>query len=384
MAKTEPNDVIANRVYLDYNASTPIDPEVLEEMLPYLQGHYGNPSSSHWASDKINDAIRLARNRVADLLGCKASEVVFTSGGSESNNHAIKGTYFANRRRGQHMITTRIEHPSVLNPFMFLESIGAAVTYLDVDKYGLVDPDDLAAAITNETILVSVMHANNETGTIQPVHDLAEIARRKGIVFHTDAAQSVGKIEVKSDAGNADLITVAGHKLYAPKGIGALIVRDGTDLVPHNHGAGHEAGRRAGTENVPYIVGLGKAAEIASGNTQQSEIRALTNLLWDKLSAAFKGQVVLNGHPQKRLPNTLNVSFSGRLGYEILAKVPEIAATTGSACHTGSIEISPVLKAMKVSPDIAAGTIRFSLGRYTSAEDINTVCALLVERIGIQ
>ncbi|MBW7453154.1 cysteine desulfurase family protein [Paenibacillus sepulcri] len=370
-----------NRYYFDYNASTPIDQEVLDEMLPYLQNHYGNPSSSHWATHTIKDAVDLARSRVAGLLGCKPQEIVFTSGGSESNNFAIKGAYFANRHRGNHIVTTKIEHPSVLSPCAFLESIGARVTYVDVDQYGRVHQDDIAAAIAADTILVSVMHANNETGTIQPLHEIAKITRSRGILLHSDAAQSAGKIAVKADALQADLITIAGHKMYAPKGIGALFVKEGTELTPHIHGANHESGRRAGTENVPYIVGLGKAAELAAALHDQIRIKELNDLLWRKLSDTFHDQIVLNGHPEERLPNTLNVSFIGKTGQELLDWVPEIAATTGSACHTGDEDISPVLKAMNVSPDIAAGTVRFSIGRYTTIDDIEHASALIKERL---
>ncbi|OPH62162.1 cysteine desulfurase NifS [Paenibacillus ferrarius] len=379
---TRLNETEQNRIYLDYNASTPIDPEVLEEMLPFLTSYYGNPSSSHWASEKIKVAIDLARQRIATLLNCKTSEIVFTSGGSESNNHAIKGAYFANRHRGNHIITTKVEHPSVLNPCVFLESIGAKVTYLDVDAYGLVDLSDLAAAITKDTILMSIMHANNEVGTVQPLQEIAEITSRRGIILHTDAAQSIGKIDVNWDEMNVNLLTVAGHKLYAPKGVGALIIKEGTVITPHNHGASHEVGRRAGTENVPFIVGLGKSAELAyRRNDHHQEIQTLSNLFWKKLSDAFKDRIVMNGHPDKRLPNTLNVSFIGMIGQEILAKIPEIAATTGSACHTGSIEISPVLKAMKLSQEVAVGTVRFSIGRYTTVNEIDRACALIIERI---
>ncbi|MGO4500258.1 cysteine desulfurase family protein [Paenibacillus sp. 2RAB27] len=377
------NETVEDRIYLDYNASTPIDPEVLEEMLPFLTSYYGNPSSSHWASEKIKVAIDLARQRIATLLNCKTSEIVFTSGGSESNNHAIKGSYFANRHRGNHIITTKVEHPSVLNPCVFLESIGAKVTYLDVDAYGLVDISDLAAAITKDTILVSIMHANNEVGTVQPLQEMAQITSRRGIILHTDAAQSLGKIEVNWDEMNVNLLTVAGHKLYAPKGVGALIIREGTALIPHNHGASHEVGRRAGTENVPFIVGLGKAADIAHRRNDHKVIKTLSNLFWKKLSDAFKDRIDMNGHPDKRLPNTLNVSFIGMIGEEILAKIPEIAATTGSACHTGSIEMSPVLKAMKLSPEVAAGTVRFSIGRYTTENEIERACAMIIERIRV-
>ncbi|GMK37409.1 cysteine desulfurase [Paenibacillus sp. CCS19] len=381
MAAADQGAAERTSIYLDYNASTPIDPEVVEEMMPYLTGYYGNPSSSHWASANIQQAIHLARTRIAKLVGCDPDEIIFTSGGSESNNTAIKGTYYANRHRGNHIITTKIEHPAVLHPCAYLETQGARVTYLDVDAYGRVNADDVAAAITDDTILVSIMHANNETGTIQPIRKIGDITRERGIIFHTDAAQSVGKIETLVSDLNVDLLTIAGHKLYAPKGIGALYIRRGTLIDSYIHGAGHESGRRAGTENVPYIAAIGKAAEIASRKEDQQRIRTLTDRFWARLSDMFQERIVLNGHPDEKLPNTLNVSFKGMIGQDILDQVPEIAATTGSACHTGSIELSPVLKAMKVDPAIGAGTVRFSIGRYTTADEIEQACDLLKNRI---
>ncbi|MBD3919252.1 cysteine desulfurase [Paenibacillus sp. PR3] len=369
------------RIYLDYNASTPIDPRVLEEMMPYLTGYYGNPSSSHWASANIHEAIQLARSRVANLIGCDPSEIIFTSGGSESDNYAIKGTYFANRHRGNHIITTTIEHPAILNPCAYLESLGAEVTYLDVDVYGRVNPADVAAAITSDTILVSVMHANNETGTVQPIREIGQITRERGVIFHTDAAQSVGKIDARVTDLNVDLLTIAGHKLYAPKGIGALYIRRGTPIDSYIHGAGHESGRRAGTENVPYMVALGKACDIASNKDDLMRIQSLSARFWTRISDTFHDRIVLNGHPDEKLPNTLNVSFKGMIGQDILDQVPEIAATTGSACHTGSIQLSPVLKAMNVDPAIGAGTVRFSIGRFTTDEEIEQACDLLRDRL---
>lgn len=255
------------------------------------------------------------------------------------------------------------------------------MTYLDVDAYGRVNPADVAAAITNETILVSVMHANNETGTIQPIREIGQITRERGVIFHTDAAQSVGKIDTIVSELNVDLLTIAGHKLYAPKGIGALYVRRGTPIDSFVHGAGHESGRRAGTENVPYMVALGKACEIVSRKQDQQRIQSLADRFWSRLSDTFQDRIVLNGHPDEKLPNTLNVSFIGRIGQEILDLVPEIAATTGSACHTGSIQLSPVLKAMKVDPAIGAGTVRFSMGRFTTEEEIEQACDLLKDRL---
>ena len=249
---------MSRRIYLDFNASTPICPEAVEAMRPFLADHYGNPSSLHWAGMPAKDAVEKARGQVAGLLGCDPTEVVFTSGGSESNNHAIKGVFFANRDRGDHIITTAVEHPATINPCRFLETLGAKVTVLPVDRFGMVDPDDVRKAITPRTILITVMHANNEVGTIEPIPEIAAIAREAGIPFHTDAAQTVGKISADVEELGVDLLSVAGHKVYAPKGIGALYIREGTKIEPFVHGAGHEAGRRAGTENVLLAVALGR------------------------------------------------------------------------------------------------------------------------------
>jgi len=370
-----------NKIYLDYNASTPIAPEVLQEMQPYFQEFYGNPSSNHWAAHSVKEAIDLARSRVASLLGCYPDEVIFTSGGSESNNHALKGVYYALRERGNHIITTMVEHPSVLNTCAFLERMGAEVTYVKVDARGRVSPDDIEQAINDRTILISVMHANNEVGTIQPIEEISEIAKKHHIVFHTDAAQSVGKIPVKVNKLGVDLLSIAGHKLYAPKGIGALFVRKKTPFEPYIHGGGQEFGMRAGTENVPNIVALGKAAELASQYPDSKKIRELRDYFWERLFSCYGNNIQLNGHPENGLPNTLNVSFIGMDGSEILKLLPEIAASTGSACHSGKTTISPVLRAMKISERIGRGAIRFSLGRYTTKQEIDQAMALLEERI---
>lgn len=368
-------------IYLDYNASTPIAPEVLNEMQPYLSDLYGNPSSSHWASDKLHQSIGQARARVASLLGCNSDEIIFTSGASESNNQALKGVYFALRSKGNHIITTKIEHPAILETCRFLESIGAKVTYAEVDEYGRVAPNDIEKAITDETILISVMHANNETGTIQPISDIAQTARRRGIYLHTDAAQSVGKIPVRVDELGVDLLTLAGHKLYAPKGVGALYVRKGTRIEPLIHGAGHELGRRAGTENVPYIVGLGKAAELAELDLAEGKTAELGMRFWSEIKAHFADSVSLNGHPLHRLPNTFNINFHGYSGQEILDRLPEIAASTGSACHSGQTTLSSVLSAMKVPEERGRGAVRITLGKYTTEEMIGEVVALIKARI---
>ncbi len=361
------------RIYLDYNASTPIDPAVTAVMRPLLDEGYGNPSSGHWASAPAKAALDEARSRVAALLGCTAAEVVFTSGGSEANNLALKGLFYQRGDRPSHVITSQIEHPATLAPCRFLERLGATVTYIPVDGSGLVDPDDIRKAISKETFLISVMHANNEVGTIQPISDISEIAREHGVLLHTDAAQSVGKIPTRVDELGVDLLSVAGHKLYAPKGIGALYVRRGITVEPLIHGAGHEDGRRAGTESALLAAALGKACEIAQSLTDMPGVQQLRDQFWERLRTAFGDQVVLNGHPERRLPNTLNVSFIGRIGADILARMPAIAASTGSACHSGQITPSPVLQAMRVPAERAAGAIRFSLGRSTTREDVEEV-----------
>jgi cysteine desulfurase len=367
----------AQRIYLDYNASTPIDPAVADAMRPFLEDHYGNPSSGHWAATTAKTALETARGQVAALLGCQNDEIVFTSGGSEANNLALKGVFFALRDKGNHIITTQIEHPAIIEPCRFLERLGAQVTYLPVDGTGRVNPDDLRRAITPRTILVSIMQANNEVGTIQPIVDCAQIAHEYGVVFHTDAAQSVGKVPTGVNELGVDLLSIAGHKVYAPKGIGALFVRRGVSLEPLIHGAGHESGRRAGTESALLAVGLGKACELARDLTPMDPVSTLRDHFWQELQKQFGNRVVLNGHPARRLPNTLNVSFVGRIGAEILERLDGVAASTGSACHSGRIELSPVLKAMSVAPEVGMGALRFSLGRATTRDEIDTV----VERL---
>jgi len=365
--------MIPERIYLDFNASTPIAPEVAEAMMPFLSQHFGNPSSQHWAGIPAKEAVENARRQVAELLQCSPEEIVFTSGGSESNNHAIKGTFFALREKGNHIITTQIEHPAVVNPCRFLEKLDAEVTFIPVDRYGRVDPDDIRKAITPRTILITVMHANNEVGTIQPIEEISKIAKERNIVFHTDAAQAVGKISTKVDDLGVDLLSVAGHKLYAPKGIGALYIRKGTPIEPLIHGASHESNRRAGTENVLLIVGLGKACEIAKRYLSDDKIRNLRDRFWKLLQENFGESIALNGHPVHRLPNTLNVSFVKKAGGEILSRLDGVAASTGAACHSGSVELSPVLKAMGISNEVGMGAVRFSLGRTTTIEEVDRV-----------
>jgi len=367
----------AQRIYLDYNASTPIDPAVAAAMKPFLDDHYGNPSSGHWAAATAKAALETARSQVAALLGCQSDEIVFTSGGSEANNLALKGVFFTLRDKGDHIITTQIEHPAIIEPCRFLERLGARMSYLPVDGTGRIDPDDLRRAITSRTILVSFMHANNEVGTIQPIEDCARMAHEHGILFHTDAAQSIGKVPTGVNELGVDLLSIAGHKVYAPKGVGALFVRRGVLLEPLIHGAGHEGGRRAGTESALLAVGLGKACELARDLKSMDRVRTLRDHFWKQLQNQFGNRVALNGHSTHRLPNTLNVSFVGRIGAEILGRLDGVAASTGSACHSGRIELSPVLKVMSIAPEVGMGAVRFSLGRTTTRDEIDTV----VERL---
>ena len=373
-----------SRIYLDYNASTPIAPEVAAVMRQAMEGAFGNPSSPHWAGEPAREIVERARAQVASLLGCEPSEVVFTSGGSESNNLALKGVFFASQRGRKHIITTRIEHPAIVEPCRFLERLGAEVTWLPVDATGRIDLGDLRRAITPDTILISVMHANNEVGTIQPIEEISVIAREHGVLFHTDAAQSVGKIPTRVDDLGVDLLSIAGHKLYAPKGIGALYVRSGVVLEPLIHGADHEGGRRAGTESALLTAALGEACRLASDLSDQERIVALRDRLWHALKGRLGERVVLNGHPVFRLPNTLNVSFVGRDGGALLATLEGVAASTGSACHADRVELSPVLEAMGVTPEVGMGAVRLSLGRGTTAGDVDAVAEVLADAVMIE
>lgn len=369
-------------IYLDYNATTPIDPGVAAAMQPYILQHYGNPSSTHAYGRAAKEAVEQARLQVARLLGCAAAEVVFTSGGSEANNTVLKGVAYTYRHRGNHIITSAIEHPATINPCRFLEQQGIRVTYLPVDRHGMVDPDEVRRAITPQTTLISIMHANNEVGTLQPMTEISRIARAHGVLLHTDAAQSVGKIATLVGELGVDFLSVAGHKVYAPKGVGALYVRAGLALEPLIHGAGHEAGRRAGTENVLFAVGLGQACAIAQQDLPryQRDVCQLRNFFWQELDKRFSDRVVLNGHPEQRLPNTLHLNFRGISGAELLEKLPGIAASTGSACHEGAVSLSSVLEAMGVAPELGMGAVRFSLGRYTTQPEIEQAVEM-IERV---
>jgi cysteine desulfurase len=368
-------------IYLDHNASTPIAPQVREAMLPFLSDHYGNPSSPHWAGAPAAAAVARARGQVAALLGCSLAEVVFTSGGTEANNLALEGVVRASGEPRPHLITSAVEHPAIIEPLRYLERCGADVTYLPVDGTGLLDPGDVAAALRAQTVLVSVMHANNEVGTIEPVAEVARITREAGVLLHSDAAQSVGKVATRVDELGVDLLSVAAHKFYGPKGVGALYVRAGTPLAPFMHGAGHEGGRRPGTENVLLDVALGAAAELAGDLGWVDGVRDLRDRLWSELQGAFGDGVRLNGHPTRRLPNTLNVSFVGHDGRELIAAMPELAASTGSACHSGGTEPSPVLAAMGVPREVGAGAVRFSLGRSTTGDDIARLLEMLKDAL---
>lgn len=367
-------------IYLDYNATTPIDPRVAEAMQPYLWEHYGNPSSPHPYGVTGRRAIEHARQQVAALIGCKPAEIFFTSGGTESNNTAIKGVNSGASGTRSHLITSAIEHPAVLEPCAFLRNQGFRVSVLPVDRHGLLDPSTVARAITCDTLLVSVMHANNEVGTIQPVAEIADTAHSMGALVHTDAAQSVGKIPVDVGDLGVDLLSIAGHKLYAPKGVGALFVREGVELTKFMHGAGHEDNRRAGTENVAGIVGLGAAAEIARRElaANAANMLSLREQLWERIAAALPG-VRLNGHPEHRLPNTLSVGFPGVEVDDMLVELwDQVAASAGAACHSAGVTVSTVLQAMQVPMEYAMGTLRFSTGRFTTSQQIEDAAGAII------
>jgi cysteine desulfurase len=375
-------------IYLDYNATTPLDPAVAEAMLPYLREHFGNPSSTHVLGKSAHNAVEQARQQVAGLLGAQPDEIVFTGGGSEASNQALKGAVFAKLRgffgrwaRGAHIVISAIEHPATTQPCEFLKRLGCRVTVVPVDGQGLVDPDAVRKAMERGTTLVSIMHSNNEVGTLQPIREIAALTRERGVLLHTDAAQSLGKVPVDVNELGVDLLTLAGHKLYAPKGVGMLYVRRGVMLEPLLHGAGHEGGRRAGTENVPYLVALGAACAIAQRGLPEAtqRLHVLRDRLWERLWTGLGERVVLNGHPEKRLPNTLNASFVGYVGAELLEKVPQIAASTGSACHEGKVTQSPVLCAMGVPPEIGRGALRLTVGRFTTEEQVDRAAEILIE-----
>lgn len=377
-------------IYLDYNATTPVDPQVRDAMLPFLDNHYGNPSSTHSYGKKVSRAIDQARKQTASLIQASTPEIIFTSGGSESNNHALQGILLPALRAWHagetdeppHVITTTIEHPAIHEPCEFLRQMGVRLTILPVDPVGMVDPESVRDAIvrTPNTRLVSVMHANNEVGSIEPISQIADICHEYKVLIHTDAAQTIGKIPVRIKDLDVDLLTIAGHKVYAPKGIGVLYVKQGVSLSPLIHGAGHESGRRAGTENVPYIVALGKACELAEEYlaTQPQKTQQLRDRLWTRLQESLGEDLTLNGDPKQRLPNTLNVNFAGIAGQQLLEETPQIAASTGSACHAGKVTLSPVLEAMGVTSEKGRGAVRLSVGRFSDEEQIDLAAKRLI------
>ncbi len=369
-------------IYLDYNATTPIAPEVAEEMLPYIQAHFGNPSSSYAIGRFNKEAIEKARMQVANLIAASPEEIIFTSGGTESNNHAIRGAVFANQHKGKHVITSQVEHPAVTEVCNFLEKQGYEITLLPVDSFGKVNPEDVEKSIRPDTVLISIMHANNEVGTIQSIAEIGAIAKENNTVFHTDAAQSVGKIETDVNETGVDLLSIAGHKLYAPKGIGVLYIRNGVKLENLIFGAGQERGLRPGTENIPYIVALGKACELAKENLEPNSQhmfqmrQRLLNGLKEKCRTAIK----LNADLENCLPNTLSIAFENVDAHTLASQVnKKVLFSTGSACHADSVEISPVLKAMQINPRIAAGTVRLSTGKYTTIEEVDYAVVAISE-----
>jgi cysteine desulfurase len=368
-------------IYLDYNATTPIAKDVADAMLPYLYEHFGNPSSNHQSGVQAKMAVEFARRQVADLIGAQPAEIIFTSGGTEANNHAIRGYCTLHQDQGRHIITSAVEHPAVLEVCRDLERNGFEVTILDVDHYGRVNPLDLDAAIRPDTILISIMHANNEVGTIQPIKELTSIAKSHGIVFHTDAAQSTGKIPVNVNDLGVDLLSIAGHKLYAPKGVGVLYVREGIRLKNLLYGAGHENGKRPGTENLLEIVGLGKACAVAARDlsANQQHLISMRDFLYDELELTLGVERLrVNGHPSQRLPNTLSLSIRGIESHQLLNRINDrVAISAGSACHADSVTISEVLKAMQVPDEWAQGTLRFSVGRETTPEEIREAVSII-------
>ena len=376
--------MIGKPIYLDYNATTPVDPEVAEAMKPFLTEIFGNPSSSHYYGFEARKAVETAREQVASLINCKPNEIIFTSGGTESNNFAIKGTAFKLQNNGRHIITSSIEHPAVLEVCHFLEKYGFEITYLPVDKFGMVSVSDIEKAIKSSTILISIMHANNEIGTLQPIEEIGILANKYKIMFHTDAAQSIGKVKLNVKETGIDLLSVAGHKFYAPKGIGALYIKEGTVLEKFMHGANHEQNLRAGTENLLEIVGLGKAAEISKRDFDKTlgHQKELRDKLHDKLRQ-YLPDIRMNGHPEKRLPNTLSISFDGQEANHLLKKMEGIAASAGAACHSDGVKISGVLKAINLPENFARGTIRFSTGKFLNEKDIDRATEIIIKAVNI-
>jgi len=376
----EPN--LRERIYLDHNATTPLDSAAAAAMKEVMEEDFGNPSSAYALGKKAKERIDQARQDVASLLGCSAHEVIFTSGGSESNNTVLKGIIDFRRPADFHIILSAVEHPAILNPALFLMELGVDVTFLPVDRFGMIDAEDVRKALQPSTALISIMLANNETGTLLPVKEVGALAREKDVPVHTDAAQAVGKIPVDVYDLGVDFLTVAGHKLYAPKGIGALFVKQGRTLTPLIHGASQEMGKRAGTESTLLSVGLGAACRVARDRIAEDVLHA--RALRDRLeSLLFKGidGLVLNGHPHRRLPNTLNISVPAVEGAKILDALPSLMASTGAACHDRSVKLSHVLSAMGVPPEVGMGALRLTVGRSNTMEEIEQAAALIVESV---
>jgi len=369
-------------IYLDHNATTPIDPVAVEAMMPYLKGEFGNPSSGNSLGKRAKEGVEEARREVAALLGCQSGEIIFTSGGSESNNMVLKGLINFADPAEFHVITSAIEHPAILNPALFLMELGAKVTILPVDRLGQVDPEDVRKAISSRTTLITLMLANNETGALQPIREVSQIAKDHNVLFHTDAAQAVGKIKVDINDLGVDFLSVAGHKLYGPKGVGVLYIRNGCSPTPLIHGAAQENGMRAGTENVVLVAGLGAACRVAKGMLEEDFDRnsLLRNRLQELLFEGING-LVLNGDGEERLPNTLNVSVPGLEGGKILDGLPTIMASTGAACHDQTVKLSHVLSAMSVPPEVGMGALRLTLGRSNTMEQIEEAARLIIAQV---
>ncbi len=370
---------------MDHAGTTPTHPDVVQEMIPYFTEKFGNASTLYSIGREAREALETSRERISNLIKAKREEIYFTSGGTESDNWAIKGLAFSSKNKGKHIITSSIEHHAVLDPCEYLKKSGFDVTFLEVDKYGLVDPKKLEDAIRKDTILVSIMHANNEIGTIEPIEELARITKDNGVYFHTDAVQTVGKIEVNIEKLDVDMLSLSSHKIYGPKGVGALYIRKGTKIDPQMHGGGQERGMRSGTENIAGIVGLGKACEIAQKNLKNEEKR-LTNLRDNLISSIFDriDKVILNGHPKQRLPHNLNVSIEYIEGESLILRLDEegISASTGSACSSRSLEPSHVLLAIGLTPVQAHGSLRLTLGMDNKKEDVDYVLDRLPKIVG--
>jgi cysteine desulfurase len=369
-------------IYLDHNATTPVDPNAREAMIPFMETDFGNPSSPYILGTRAKEAIEVSREEMALLLGCASQEVTFTSGGSESNNAVLKGIIDLKRPEGFHIITSAVEHPAILNPSLFLMELGVKVTFLPVNRFGSVDPDAIRRAIEPRTALISIMLANNETGTLQPIKEISKIAKEHNIPLHTDAAQAVGKLPVDVNDLGVDFLSVAGHKLYAPKGVGALYAKEGRNLTPLIHGAGQEGGKRAGTENMILVVGLGVASKIAKERLHDDfqTMKAMRDRLQELLFGGLDN-LVLNGHSDERLPNTLSVSVPGVDGAKILERCPNLMASTGAACHDRSVELSHVLSAMGVPPEVGMGTLRLSVGRRNTMDQIEEAAGMIISAV---